>query len=62
MAMHDFSSNVDVPPNLLSLLGLGLKFCPVKRFANTNPTESIDHFRKDLYTKTYYAGREMVRE
>jgi len=27
-----------------------------------NPTETLDHFRKDLYTKTYYARRPQKRE
>ena len=64
MAMHDLSSStVAVPPNLSSLLGLGMKFCPIERFSTTaDLTTTLDHFRKDLFTKTYYSGRDMVRE
>ena len=64
MAMHDLSSSqVDVPPNLSSLLGLGMKFCPVERFTTTSDlATTLARFRKDLYTKTYYSGRDMIQE
>ena len=63
MAMHDLTTDACiVPPNLSALIGLGSKFCPIKHFANHNPSETINRFRKDLYTKVYYAGRDLSRE
>ena len=63
MAMHDLTTDAcTVPSNLSSLIGLGAKFCPIERFTNHNPTDTINRFRKDLYTKVYYAGRDLSRE
>ena len=39
-----------------------MKFCPIEKFTTVKPTETLDRFHKDLYTKTYYAGRPQNRE
>lgn len=63
MAMHDLTGpTCIVPSNLPALIGLGMKFCPIERFSYMNPAESIERFRKDLYTKVYYSGRDLSRE
>ena len=61
--MHDLTTDACiVPPNLSALIGLGSKFCPIERFANHNPSETINRFRKYLYTKVYYAGRDLSQD
>ena len=63
MALHDVTSpSITVPKNLDAILGLGMKFCPVPRFTTRDPTQTLDRFRKDLYTKVYFAGRPIIRE
>jgi hypothetical protein len=57
LAYHDLTSILDPPKNLQSLLGLGLKFCPSPRFSQTSVTNSLERFKKDLFCKTYFAGR-----
>jgi len=63
MEMHDLTESLTIiPKNLSSLIGLGMKFCPIEIYTTVNPTETLDRFRKDLYTKTFYAGRPQKRE
>ena len=63
MAMHDVTlPTTNVPKNLDSLLGLGLKFCPIPRYTTRDPSASLNRFRKDLFVKTFFCGRPMTRE
>jgi len=63
MEMHDHTeSPTIIPQNLSSLIGLGMKFFPIEEYTTVNPTETLDRLQKDLYTKTYYAGRPQKRE
>lgn len=59
LAFHDLTSFLAPPKNLRSLLGLDLKFCPSPRFLQSSINSSFEHFKKDLFCKTYFAGREM---
>ena len=62
MALHDVTlPSTTIPQNLEMVIGLGLKFCPTPRYTTRDPTTSLDRFRKDLFTKTYFAGRPLVR-
>jgi len=49
MAMHHLVHNgVPIPKNLSSLVGLGMKFYPIPKFARPDPTATLKRFRKDL--------------
>ena len=58
--MHDLTtrSTTTIPKNLSSLIGLGMKFCPIEKFTTVSPTTTLNRFRKDLYVKTFYAGKK----
>ena len=61
MAFHDLTdASTSIPPNLDTLLGLGLKFCPIPRFTPTDTSATLACFQKDLYVKTFFAGRPMT--
>eukprot|EP00957_Ditylum_brightwellii_P081191 6176987-Ditylum_brightwellii.AAC.1 len=49
---------MEPPRNLCSLLGLGLKFYPTKRFTYSESPITLSCFRKDVKLKTFYAGEE----
>ena len=58
IAFHDLTStSTPVPKNIRSLLGLGLKFCPVQ---HKTPSQSanFDRFRRNLLCKTFFAKDE----
>ena len=55
LAFHDMTSCA-TPMNLRSLLGLNLKFCPIPRHTTRSGTESLTRFRKDLFTKIFFAN------
>eukprot|EP00957_Ditylum_brightwellii_P020437 1540741-Ditylum_brightwellii.AAC.1 len=56
MAYHNLCSVHEPPLNLRSLLGLGLKFCPTKRFSYDHSVLTLHRFCKDLCLKKIYAG------
>ena len=58
MACHNLTTNTKPPPNYRHLLGLGLTFCtrPKYTLGQHQLTKSLDRFKKDLFTKCYYAG------
>ena len=68
MAFHDFTSYINPPPNLRSLLGLGLKFIPTPRYTTTkkritgegegkiDPKATLPKFKNDLHKKIHFAG------
>ena len=60
LAFHDLTTNLSPPKNLQSLLGLGLKFCPAPRFSHSSVAKSFERFRRDLFCKTYFAGKDNV--
>ena len=63
MAFHDLTpKSTVIPANLDALLGLGLKFCPIPRYTPRDSTDTLARFEKDLYVKTFFAGRPMNRE
>ena len=63
MAFHDLTpKSTVIPANLDALLGLGLKFCPIPRYTPRDNTDTLARFEKDLYVKTFFAGRPMNRE
>ena len=55
LAFHDLTT-CSVPPNLKTLLGLGLKFCPVPRHTSNASADALFRFRKDVLCKAYFAG------
>ena len=58
MAFHDLTApQTNTPKNLSSLLGLGLKFCPIPRHTNNFPIEHLLRFQKDLNNKVFFSGR-----
>lgn len=59
LAFHDLTTIIPPPKHLQSLLGLGLKFCPTPSFSTPSVTHSLDHFRRDLFCKTYFAGKPL---
>ena len=59
LKFHDLTSVLSPPKNLQTLLGLGLKFCPSPSFSHSSATKSFERFRKDLFCKTYFAGKSM---
>jgi hypothetical protein len=61
LKFHDLTSVLSPPKNLQTLLRLGLKFCPSPSFSHSSASKSLERFRKDLYCKTYFAGKEMNR-
>ena len=63
MAFHDLApKSTVIPANLDALLGLVLKFCPIPRYTPRDNTDTLARFEKDLYVKTFFAGRPMNRE
>ena len=58
LELHDLTlPSTDLPKSLKSVIGLGLKFCPVPTILNRRPTTTFARFRKDLLTKVYFSGR-----
>ena len=57
LAFHNLCDSKAPPPNLRSLLGLGLKFCPSPRYTTHVTSNMLSRFRRDLYLKTFYAGK-----
>ena len=63
MQLHDLTlPTTIVPHNLQSFIGLGMQFIPIPRTTYFNVKQTLDHFRKDLFTKCYFAGRPMIQE
>jgi len=59
MAMHNLTnkSTTTIPKSLSSLIELGMKFFPIKKFTTVSRTTTLTCFWKELYVKTYYAGK-----
>ena len=59
MAFHDLTTTTKPPPNLRSLLGLGLEFIPTPVFTN-NPNKikqtTLERYHCNLACKVYYAA------
>ena len=57
LACHDLTTYIKPPRNINSLLGLGLKFCPIPK--TTFPDYSTCHkrFVRDVYIKDVFADR-----
>ena len=63
LALHDLTlPTTDLPKCLPSVIGLGLKFCPVTTTINRRQIKTFNRFRKDLYTKVYFSGRPQVNK
>jgi hypothetical protein len=60
MACHDLTDNTPPPPTFRTLLGLGLNFCPTPATTTCKIQEALDRFRRDLYLKVYFAGKELT--
>ena len=62
MAMHHLiRKGVPILKNLSSLVGLGINFCPIGKFARPDPANTLKRFRKDLFTKAFYVGRSIEK-
>ena len=57
LAYHDMTV-CSTPMNIRSLLGLGLKFCPVPRHTKRFNPDNLTRFRRDLKVKTYFTNKE----
>lgn len=55
MAFHDLTLT-KLPPNLKSLLGLSLKFCPTPRYTTSNINATLTRFERDLTVKSWLFG------
>ena len=58
LAFHDLTTEITPPPNLQSLLGLGLKFCPSPRFTTHKTSTILPRFDRDMRLRTYFAGAD----
>lgn len=58
LAFHNLTDNAMIPANIWSLLGLGLKFCFWEGKTIGKKAIDYDRFRKDLYTRIFFAGEE----
>ena len=59
LAFHDLTTVHKPPPNLRSLLGLGLNFIPTPRHANNYSkiySGTFDRLRRNLHLKFHFAG------
>ena len=58
LAFHDLRSSQTstLPRNIISLLGLGLKFCPVAKVTCTNNdiATTLSRHQRDLWLKHYF--------
>lgn len=60
-AFHDLTTVRKPPPNLRSLLGLGLKFIPTPRTTNSYrhiQQSTFERFRRALHLKVHFAGSD----
>ena len=58
LAFHDLTQSQKPPPNLRSLLGLGMKFIPTPSYTTTSSSitnSTIERFERNLYCKTFFA-------
>ena len=63
LALHDLTlPTTTLPKCLTSIVGLGLKFCPVPSILDRRPNKTFARFRKDLLTKVYFSGRPLKRD
>ena len=63
LALHDMTlPTTTLPKCLTSVIGLGLKFCPVPTILDRRPNKTIARFRKDFLTKVYFSGRPLNRD
>ena len=59
LAFHDITTINKPPPNLRSLLGLGLKFCPTPKFTPSTALTSMLRFKHDFFCKVFYSGKKL---
>ena len=63
MQLHDLTlPSTDTPKNLQCFVGLGMQFILIPRTNYSNIQQTLDHFRKDLFTKTFFDGRPLETE
>lgn len=56
LACHDLTTYIKPPPNIQSLLGLSLKFCPIPKHTHSNYSDSHQRFLRDIYIKDIFAN------
>ena len=56
LAFHNLCTRLQPPPNLRSLLGLGLKFCPAPKYTFHDTISTLIRFSKNMKLKVFYAG------
>lgn len=56
LAFHDLTTTIAAPKNIRSLLGLGLKFCPIPKFTHKNQSANLARFRRDLTIKIKFTA------
>ena len=61
LAFHDLTTVLTPPKNLRSLLGLGLKFCPIPHKPTFNP-DTLHRFTRDINLRTFFAGKIMEQK
>ena len=58
LACHDLTTYIKPPANLKSLLGLGLKFCPIPKQTISNYSSTHKRFLRNIYIKDIFAGND----
>ena len=63
-AFHDLTGGKLLPVTTQSLLGLGLKFIPIPRYAPSamDVASSFDRIERDIGLKTFFAGHDRGKE
>ena len=56
LAAHDLTNLHKPPPNYQSLLGLGLSFIPRPKWTTYRISETLNRFKKDLYTRVEHCA------
>ena len=59
LAFHGIWPEIELPSNLRSLMGLGLKFVPSPWFTHNDSIKNLKHFKRELYLKTYHSGADV---
>ena len=58
LACHNLTTYLRPPPNIHSLLGLGLKFCPIPKTTFPDYSDCHKRFTRDAYVKDVFANEE----
>jgi hypothetical protein len=59
-SVHNLCTVIQPPPNVSSILGLGLKFVPKPRCTNHNIRSNCDRFKTDTEMQSFLSGRSTI--